>query len=101
MSWTRESAPPIGKKIGELGLSEKEQGELGTKLAKHLLFIRFFKGEGKWRYAGKGVRLGDANKAIFWYKPKDSQTYRVIYGDLHAETVTKEKLAELEAALPK
>ncbi len=27
--------------------------------------------------------------------------YRVIFGDLHAETVTTEKLAELEANLPK
>jgi len=27
--------------------------------------------------------------------------YRVIYGDLHAETITSEKLAELEANLPK
>jgi len=27
--------------------------------------------------------------------------YRVIFGDLHAETVTPEKLAELEAALLK
>jgi hypothetical protein len=27
--------------------------------------------------------------------------YRVIFGDLHAEMVSPEKLAELEAALPK
>jgi hypothetical protein len=87
-----KEAPAIGKKIGELGLSEKEQGELGMKLAKHLLFIRFFKGEGKWHYEGRGVKLGDANKAIFWYKPKDSQTYRVIYGDLHVKDVAPENL---------
>ena len=32
-------------------------------------------------YAPKGVAVGDSSKAIFWYKPVDSKTYRVIYGD--------------------
>jgi hypothetical protein len=85
-----KEASTFGKKLGEL--SEKEQNELGMKLAKHLLFIRFFKGEGEWHYAGKGVKLGDAGTAIFWYQPKDSQTYRVIYGDLHVEDVAAENL---------
>jgi len=93
-----KEAPAIGKKIGELGLSEKEQSELGMKLAKHLLFIRFFKGEGKWHYQGRGVKLGDSNTPIFWYRPKDSQTYRVIYGDLRVEDVVPENLPE--PALP-
>jgi outer membrane lipoprotein-sorting protein len=33
-------------------------------------------------YAGKGVSLGAADTPIFWYKPKDSKKYRVIYADL-------------------
>jgi outer membrane lipoprotein-sorting protein len=33
-------------------------------------------------YAGKGVRLGMADTPIFWYRPKDSKKYRVIYADL-------------------
>jgi len=36
-----------------------------------------------WRYAGAGVKMGDAETPIFWYKPDGSSTYRVIYGDLH------------------
>jgi hypothetical protein len=51
-------------------------------------------------YYGETVRPGDTDKVLFRWKLNDSQ-YRVIFGDLHAETVTKEKLAELEAALPK
>lgn len=35
-----------------------------------------------WYYYGDGVRLGDANVPICWWKPKDSDNYRVIYGDL-------------------
>jgi hypothetical protein len=87
-----KEAPTIGKKLGELGLSEKEQAALGMKLGRHLLFIRFFKGEGQWHYAGKGVKLGEAKRAIFWYRPKDSQTYRVIYGDLSVKDVAPENL---------
>jgi len=85
-------APAIVKKINELELSDDEKTEIGMKLNKHLLFIRFFKGEGKWHYAGRGIELGDADTAIFWYRPKDSETYRVIYGDLHVENVAPENL---------
>jgi hypothetical protein len=51
-------------------------------------------------YYGKTVTPKDADKVLLRWKVSDSE-YRVIYGDLHAETVTPEKLAELEAALPK
>jgi hypothetical protein len=48
-------------------------------------------------YYGKTVTPKDANKVLMRWKVSDSE-YRVIYGDLRAETVTKEKLAELEKA---
>jgi hypothetical protein len=51
-------------------------------------------------YYGKTVTPKDTDKVLLRWKVSDSE-YRVIYGDLHAETVTPEKLAELEAALPK
>ncbi|MFB0554957.1 MAG: hypothetical protein ACETWQ_16750 [Phycisphaerae bacterium] len=87
-----KQAPAITKKIDELGLSDEEETELGMKLSRHLLFIRFFKGEGQWHYAGNGVKLGDADTAIFWYRPEGSETYRVIYGDLRVEDVSPENL---------
>lgn len=82
------------KKSQELNLSDEENMALGVKIQKHLLFLRFFKGEGKWYYRGKGVQLGDAATPIFWYRPKDSATYRVIYGDLRVEDVPADKLPE-------
>ena len=33
-------------------------------------------------YVGKGVSFGAADTPIFWYRPKDSEKYRVIYADL-------------------
>lgn len=82
------------KKSQELNLSNEENMAIGAKIQKHLLFLRFFKGEGKWYYRGKGVQLGDAATPIFWYRPKDSATYRVIYGDLRVEDVPSDKLPE-------
>jgi hypothetical protein len=87
-------APTIGEKFDKLPIPDDEKTALGMKLSKGLMFIRFFQGQGKWHYAGKGVKLGDANTAIFWYRPKDSQTWRVIYGDLSVEDVTEENLPQ-------
>ncbi|HNS21693.1 MAG TPA: hypothetical protein PKH24_14405 [Sedimentisphaerales bacterium] len=78
----------------KLGLPKEQEAELGMKMNRHLLFIRFFRGEGKWYYRGQGVQLGEAEAPIFWYRPKDSASYRVIYGDLHVEDVAPENLPE-------
>ncbi len=89
-----KEAPSMEKKIDELGLAGEEEIELGMKLNRHLLFIRFFKGQGEWHYAGGGVKLDDAQTPIFWYQPEGSETYRVIYGDLSVKDVSAENLPE-------
>jgi len=33
-------------------------------------------------YAGKGVKRGEKDRPIFWYRPEGKKTYRVIYADL-------------------
>ena len=89
-----KNAIQIGEKIGASKIPDSEKLKAGEILGKFVTFLRFFKGEGQWHYAGNGVELGDATKAIFWYQPKDSQTWRVIYGDLSVKDVN-------EADLPK
>jgi len=88
----------VGLKLDEglkrLNLTDQEELEVATRFGQGLVFIRFFKGEGQWNYVGKGVKLGDSEKAVFWYQPKDSENYRVIYGDLHVEDVEADKLPE-------
>jgi outer membrane lipoprotein-sorting protein len=64
------------------------------KMSRGGMFVQQLPADSDWHYAGGGVKLGEASKAIFWYRPKDSQTYRVIYGDLHVEDVTQENLPE-------
>jgi hypothetical protein len=50
-------------------------------------------------YYGKTVTPKDADKVLMRWKLSDNK-YRIIFGDLHAETVTANALAELEKLLP-
>jgi outer membrane lipoprotein-sorting protein len=43
-------------------------------------------------YTPDGVKLGDADKLVFWYRKKDTQNYRAIYGDLHAADIAEADL---------
>lgn len=45
-------------------------------------FIKRLPENSNWTYVGEDVRLGDATRAVAWYKPAGQDTYRVIYGDL-------------------
>jgi hypothetical protein len=51
--------------------------------------------ENSFRYVGKGVKLGDKDAIVCWYKLKDAKnpnTYRVVYGDLSVKDVAAEDL---------
>ena len=52
-------------------------------------------------YAGKGVKLGEENKIVFWYHPKaKSPTYRAVFADLHIADVTADKLPATQPSQP-
>jgi len=78
----------LGYKLASLRLPHSEI----EKFTKGMIFLQKFEFGGKWGYAGKGVKLGDADKAILWYQPEGSNTYRVIYGDLKAADIAQENL---------
>ena len=67
----------------------KEQSETGNLIGRMTMFLRENEG---WKYAGKGMKLGDAQTPIFWYVPKDSKQGRVIYGDLSVRDVPVDQL---------
>jgi hypothetical protein len=48
-----------------------------------------------YQYVGEDVQLGDATKAVCWYKPEGSTTYRVVYGDLSVRDVAPADLPAL------
>jgi len=61
---------------------KQELAETQAKLQPGLSFRVHLPPEADAHYAGKGVSLGAADTPIFWYRPKDAKTYRVIYADL-------------------
>jgi outer membrane lipoprotein-sorting protein len=63
----------------------RQQKEMMTalfKLNRGLMFALQLPPKTDAHYAGKGVKLGAADKPIFWYRPKDAKRYRVICADL-------------------
>ncbi len=89
---TMKQMPLLVEKLPSLGLPEEEMMQMPIKFARGMLFLQIYETSGEWHYAGADVQLGDADTAIFWYLPKDSETYRVIYGDLSVEDVAPENL---------
>jgi hypothetical protein len=86
-------APLLGEKLKQSNLSEEEGTRTGMTFGRGLMFFQMIVEEGcNWHYAGKGVKLGDADKPVFWYQPKGAEIYRVIYGDLHVEDVEADQL---------
>lgn len=72
--------------------SQEQNMENALKFARGWIFYRLLKPENDWHYVGCGVKLGDAESPVCWYRPTDSETYRVIYGDLSVKDVAPEDL---------
>ena len=83
----------IGEKINQLDITDEQKIKLHMAAARGFLFFQHLDPtHTDWHYAGKAVKLGDAETAVFWYQPEGSETYRVIYGDLSVEDVAPENL---------
>jgi len=81
-----------GQFVNEGQISEQELHEKSLKMTRGLMFLLKMPAGSNWRYAGENVKFGDADTAIFWYRPEGSQTYRVIYGDLNVKDVAQEDI---------
>lgn len=74
--------------------SQEKNVENAMKFARGWIFFRLLKPENDWHYVGSGVKLGDAESPVCWYRPDGSETYRVIYGDLSIKDVAPENLSQ-------
>ena len=81
-----------GQFVDDDRISEQDQHEKVLKMTRGLMFLLKMPPDSNWHYAGEGVKLGDAQTAIFWYRPQGSENYRVIYGDLGVKEVAQENL---------
>jgi len=98
-----KSETPAAKKMKELTGEQRSSSELDAEKPIFRLmwfYVRLVQDKKDPAYYGKTVTPKDADKVLMRWKVSDNE-YRVIFGDLHAETVSPEKLAELEAALSK
>lgn len=97
--------PPMvaGSEIAKVTMDMARQGKFkepewsnadAQRIFQALLFVAKLPATSNWRYMGENVKFGTSDKAIFWYIPKGSNKYRVIYGDLNTKDVN-------EADLPK
>ncbi len=83
--------PLFRQKFAGLSIPDAEKEQCGNYFIQGMMFIQILN-EMEWHYAGAGVKLGDAETAIVWYRPEGSETYRVIYGDLSVKDVAEENL---------
>jgi len=75
---------------------EKEKKEIQKAIQLGMQFVMLMKPENDWHYSGKGVKLGSADRPIFWWRPDGAKNYRVIYGDLKIRDMTPEELKRPE-----
>lgn len=94
------SAMKRAKDAGELqmeGINTREQRiAFSKRLSQGVIFLAMLRAENDWHYAGKGVKPGDPTTPIAWWKPSDSETYRVIYADFSIGDVAADDLPKTE-----
>ena len=80
------------RRIGiRLGMKSQEESAALSQAIGRAFALLYTWGH-EWSYVGKGVRLGEKDKPVFWYRAKTSKTYCVIYGDLSVKDVAPEDL---------
>lgn len=97
----------LGKTMKGLDQTQKEmdakrKAELSQAIlavGRGWMFIGDPKNGTDWHYAGKGATLGQANQPIFWYRPANATTYRVIYADLSVRDVAEANLPNIPSTL--
>ncbi len=63
--------------------------QVATDLGRAMKFVNGLPSDSGWHYDSSGVRLGDADKALCWWRPAGSETYTVVYGDLSTRQSTR------------
>lgn len=90
--WLKDCLSHVKKLEKELSTAEVLAKMLPHSRARLFLQMRPHLYE---NYAGRGVKVGAKDKAIFWYKPEGAEVFTVIYGDLSVDKdVAEEDLPE-------
>jgi outer membrane lipoprotein-sorting protein len=78
------------------GENDNELSAEAVRLVQTIARVQVFllEHERDYGYKSEGVKLGDRDKILLWYRPKGSNANRVIYGDLHAADATPGQVPE-------
>ena len=88
------------QKIEDADAPPKESQELLGRVSKVLsqqftsVMMLMMQTNETFHYQGKGVKLGDKDTAVLWYKPEGKDKYVVMFGDLHVERMLKKDLPQ-------
>jgi len=69
--------------------------EYYPRAQRYLSYLKAFERVRNLEYVGGGAELGDATAPILWWQPRDSDTWRVLFGDLTFRDVDPEDLPGL------
>ncbi len=77
----------VGKLFVKKGVNNdsppsKELMQEVVKISRGFQFALLLPPEADAHYAGKGAKVGDSQRPVFWYRPDKSKLYRVVYADL-------------------
>ncbi len=86
------------KELGGFSMNKDETKAFAEACQKAVIFVMIMKPENDWHYAGEGVKLGETETPIAWWKPEDSDNYRVIWGDMR---ITDSTIEDISNALEK
>jgi outer membrane lipoprotein-sorting protein len=90
-----EDAKAHAQKLKDAGDTPKELNALMKSLSQQIVSVMMLMQSNETlHYQGKGVKLGDKDTAILWYKPEGKDKYVVMFGDLSVKRM-------LETELPK
>ncbi len=82
----REKCRADVKRIENWSEEEAHRSTLGCA------FIEQLPEGSDYQYVGEDVKLGDATKAVCWWRPPGASSYRVVYGDLSIRDVAPDHL---------
>ena len=74
--------------VGKEGPS-KEQMQAVLKLTRGITFVTRLPAESDAHYVGRGAKINEKGRIIFWYRPEGEQQYRVVHADLTASNVAE------------
>jgi hypothetical protein len=93
------------KKLKDAGVSAKNRKnkklrqKIQNACSKQLISVMTLMSSNKtFHYQGKGVKFGDKDTAVLWYKPEGKDKYIVMFGDLHVKRMLKKDLPKTSTA---